>query len=88
MEQRHVIVEDVAVLHQPARPSPHHVQVLRLVAVDAITKNGHDAQQRGGGHAGDEGRLLGGAPGAQARIGMARQENVWSKAQEPTSVVP
>jgi hypothetical protein len=35
---RHVIVENVAVLDEAARPTPDHVQMLRFVAVEAETK--------------------------------------------------
>jgi hypothetical protein len=31
-----VIVEDVAVRNEPATPSPHHVQMLRLVGVEVM----------------------------------------------------
>ena len=36
LEQRHVIIEDIAVLNEAARPRPDHMHVLRLVAVEAV----------------------------------------------------
>ena len=37
LEKRHVIVENIPVLHEAAGPGPDHVQVLRFVAVEPIT---------------------------------------------------
>src|SRR5262245_35222330 len=44
MEQRHVVVDDVAIGEQPPSPRPHHMEVLRLVRVDAETPGHRDAQ--------------------------------------------
>jgi hypothetical protein len=38
VEERHVVVEDVAVLDEAVRPSPGDVQVLRLVGIDAVVE--------------------------------------------------
>ena len=46
----HVVVEHVAIRKQPARPRPHHVEVLRLVGVDAEAPRGHDAQHEADRH--------------------------------------
>jgi hypothetical protein len=42
-----VIVENVAVWKEAVRPAPDDVQVLRLVAVDAVDEDRGDAQRYG-----------------------------------------
>src|SRR5882762_6638353 len=39
VKQRHVVIEDIAILNEPARPGPDHVHVLRLIAVEAVTQH-------------------------------------------------
>ncbi len=46
MEERSVVVEEVSVGEQPLRPAPHDVEMLCLVAVDAIVVQVVDAQSR------------------------------------------
>ena len=39
MKQRHVIVEQVAILNEPARPSPDNMEMLRFIAVESVVQN-------------------------------------------------
>jgi hypothetical protein len=39
MEQWRVVVEKIAVLHETAAPTPDDMEVLRFIAVEAISKN-------------------------------------------------
>ena len=45
VEERHVIVEDVAIRQQSVRPRPHHVEVLGLVGVDPKAPRHQDTQR-------------------------------------------
>ena len=45
VEERHVIVEDVAIRQQSVRPRPHHVEVLGLVGVDPKAPRHRDTQR-------------------------------------------
>ena len=42
LEKRHVIIEDISILNEAARPRPDHMHVLRLVTVEAVTRHVHD----------------------------------------------
>jgi hypothetical protein len=44
MEERRVVVEQIAVLDQAGRPAPGHVQMLLLVRVEAIVQPRQDSQ--------------------------------------------
>src|SRR5438067_387162 len=45
MKQRHVVIKYVPILHQPMSPSPHHVQMLRFVAVESKKENVPEFEQ-------------------------------------------
>ncbi len=47
LEQRHVVVKEIAILQKTVCPAPNHVQMLWLVAVDAIVKYRDDANEDG-----------------------------------------
>src|ERR1700740_227911 len=38
MKERHVIVEDVAILHQSLSPTPNYMEVLRFVGIEPVMK--------------------------------------------------
>ena len=47
VEERRVVVEVVAVLDEPGRPGPGHVEVLLLVRVEAVVEEGDRPQPEG-----------------------------------------
>src|SRR5258707_1292890 len=49
VEERRVVVEEVAVLQQSGGPSPRYVQVLRLVGIEAVVEEGDGAEDDGDG---------------------------------------
>ena len=59
VEERRVVVEEVAVLHQPRGPTPGHVQVLRLVGVEAEAEVADRPQRERGGRDDGERPALG-----------------------------
>ena len=45
MKQRHVIIEQVAILNESARPSPDNVKMLRFIAVEPVVQDIYDPDQ-------------------------------------------
>src|SRR6267378_2083082 len=56
VKERHVVIEKIAILNKPVRPTPDDVQMLRLVAVESVMQEANsigrrqDRQQQGDGY--------------------------------------
>ena len=58
VEQRRVVVEEVAVGQEPLHPSPDYVEVLRFVRVDPVAERRDDLEDHGEAEERDDRRAL------------------------------